>query len=133
MPDAKSIVLWHCAEAPTCWKSHAWIQLLLEGPPHKQSMKEGLGHKSKRRKKAAADCDQDPLLTSLWMPSKRLLLSSLSSCIQASASAGKPTSEVSALCRCWAFIMAVVLVQLLQSFFWAFAGHYQAISAAEKC
>ncbi|CAL5227892.1 g10933 [Coccomyxa viridis] len=81
------------AEAPTCWKSHAWIQLLLEGPPHKQSMKEGLGHKSKRRKKAAADCDQDPLLTSLWMPSKRLLLSSLSSCIQASASAGKPTSE----------------------------------------
>ena len=86
--------------APGCWKSFAWIQLLLEGRSLEEGKKEeGPVHKGKKRKKAAAISDQDAPSAPLWVPSKRLLLSSLSSCDQALAAGAKGTSEVSAVCR----------------------------------
>ena len=108
--------------APGCWKSFAWIQLLLEGPRLEKERKGEVPiQKSKKRKKVAADCDQHLEAVPPWVPSKRLLLSSLSSCIQSAAAAVKSASEVSAWCKACS-VVAHALEHLRLHNFWPLQG-----------
>ena len=79
--------------------AQAWAQLLLEGPPaRKESGADTPSHKSKKRKKAAAESDQHAAPETLWVPSRRLLLSCLSTCLQASAVTSQGARKVSDQC-----------------------------------
>ena len=79
-----------CAGAPLA-EACAWVELLLDvAPLRKHAAEDAQSRNSKKRKKSAAEADKESPAQRLWQPSQRLLLSCLSTCMQASAAVSAP-------------------------------------------